>query len=115
MRDEGEYHGQRFKVKHLGFGDARNMDGNSYMNCDYLLFYDIETDQSNFFNFIFKKVITESSSSAAVSFSSGEIEDLEVRAYVKYGVPVLGAVKLDVSGRYRGRFVKAGADYIPNR
>ncbi len=33
-----------------------------------------------------------------------------ILAYIKEGIPALGAAKLDVSGKYQGRDVKVGAD-----
>jgi len=115
LRDQQEYQGQKFKVRHLGFGDARNLDGGYYPNCDILLFYDIDTSQSSYFEYLFKKIAIEQLKKSGTEVSlNGEIEDLKVKAYIKYGVPVLGAVKLDVSGLYNGMSVKAGADYFVN-
>ncbi len=39
-----------------------------------------------------------------------DVEDLQIRAAIFAGVPVLGAVKLDVSGIVSGFSFKAGAD-----
>ena len=112
LRDQREYQGQKFKVRHLGFGDARTMDGSFYPNCDILLFYDIDTEQSNYFNTLFKKIAMEQLRASGTEVTlNGEIQDLKVHTYIKYGVPVLGAVKIDVSGRYNRMAVKAGADY----
>ena len=40
-----------------------------------------------------------------------QIEDLKLAAHVFTGLPVLGAVKLDLSGTAQGMKIKAGFDY----
>lgn len=97
LRVEKYYETPEFKVEHIGFGDAHNMDGRHYANCDKLRFYDMKTTHDG---------------STLVPMVSG-FEDLEIVAHVKFGFPVLGAVKLDVSGNYSGMSMKAGADYRP--
>lgn len=104
LREEGEYVGPDFKMRHLGYADARTMDGNFYPNCDKILIYDIETDQ--------KQTLRNISRDLFGVGPKNDIEDLEIETHVKVGMPVLGAVKLDVSGRYSGMRVKAGADYV---
>jgi hypothetical protein len=100
LRANGEYAGPSFKVRHLGYADARNMDGRFYPNCDKILIYDIE-DAS-----------VSPLTALASSMLSDEIDDMEIVAHIKFGVPVLGAVKLDVTGEYSGQGIKAGADYV---
>jgi hypothetical protein len=39
------------------------------------------------------------------------VEDLQIRAHIYAGVPVLSAVKLDLSGVVQGMPAKAGFDY----
>jgi hypothetical protein len=96
-----------YKIKHEGFADARNMDGGVYSHCDKVLIYDIVIPDSNLFtNLIY----------AAAGFDPSrgdnpQIEDLKLAAHVFQGVPVLGAVKLDLSGTVQGVKVKAGFDY----
>lgn len=87
LRVTGYYETPKMKIRHLGFRDAANLDGQQYDHCDYLYFYDIDTSRS-------------------------EIQDLEIWAHVKAGVPVIGAVKLDSTGRLDGQKIKAGADYM---
>jgi hypothetical protein len=99
LRASGQYDGPTFKVRHLGYADARNMDGAFYPNCDKVLIYDIE-DAS-----------VSPLTSLAASMFRAEIENMEIIAHIKGGIPVLGAVKLDVSGDYSGQAIKAGADY----
>lgn len=115
IRQTGTYETEDFKVRHMGFADARNMDGEFYANCDKLLFYDIETSQSSGMRgMLFKGVQAAYADAGFVPPTDGDIENLKLLVHVKYGLPVLGGVKLDVSGVYRGMNLKAGADYMPN-
>lgn len=89
LRIKGTYEGPDFKLKHMGFGDAHNMDGAFYPNCDKILIYDMPN----------------------VARANADIDDLEILAHVQYGIPVLGAVKMDIKGKFRGQRIKVGADY----
>jgi hypothetical protein len=113
LRVNKTYESSQFKVRHIGFADAVNLDGHRYENCDLLHFYDIDTGSSQFL----PKFITYAAHAMLLGSGSqlngGSIENLQIVAHVKYGAPVLGAVKLDVSGKYNGMKVKAGGDYIP--
>lgn len=40
-----------------------------------------------------------------------EIQNLKVLAHIYPGIPVLSAVQIDISGKYEGMNIKAGADY----
>ena len=87
LRRNGEWHGPQFSLRYLGVSDVSTMNGHLYPACDGILIYDIRD-------------------------AGSDVDDLEITAQVTPGVPVLGAVKLDVSGRYRGIPLKAGADYL---
>lgn len=117
LRDTGRYDGAGFKVRHEGYMDARNMDGSLYSHCDKILIYDIETtamqcsvagEAAGFINIARDLIRMAAQSQLGVT---GDVEDLQVRAAIYPGVPVLGAVKLDVSGIVSGFRFKAGADY----
>lgn len=103
LREEGSYESEQFKVQHLGYATVRNMDGETYENCDKVRIYDIE--QMTEFSRLGHQL-------ARVDRNS-RMEDMEIVAHVKEGFPVLGAVKLDVKARYSGQNIKAGADYLP--
>ena len=105
LRRNGSYESPQFKVRHLGFGDARNMDGALYANCDKILIYDIQTTSALPFVTVAKRLL------GAESGFDNSIEDMEITAFISYGLPVLGAAKLDITGVYNGMNVKAGADY----
>lgn len=89
LRQNGTYVGSDFKVDYLGVEDADTMNGAHYSNCDKIRIYDLPDDSSN------------------------DITDMEIVADVSEGVPVLGAVKMDMTGKYRGQRIKVGADYQP--
>lgn len=97
LRVDKYYETEQFKVQHLGFRDATNMDGRHYPGCDILYFYDLKTLKSF----------------AVSDFIKSGMDDVRITALVKFGVPVLGAVKLDLTGKYKGQSIKAGADYMP--
>jgi hypothetical protein len=113
LRVNKTFESEQFKVRHIGFADAVNMDGRRYENCDLLHFYDIDTGSSQFL----PKLISYTAHAMLIGSGSpltgGSIENLQIIAHVKYGAPVLGAVKIDVSGKTSGMKVKAGGDYIP--
>jgi hypothetical protein len=116
LRTNGSYVGPDFKIRHEGYVDARTLDGNFYPHCDKILIYDVQTaspasgnsDLAGLFR------IAGDLISAAAQATLGvrsDIENLQVRAALYQGVPVLGAVKLDVSGIVSGFSFKAGGDY----
>lgn len=107
LRVNGEYAGPTFRVRHLGFADVRNADGASYANCDKILIYDIEESANEALIDVARNFLVFEDGVAA----SDDIEDLEITAHIKEGVPVLGAVRIDITGKYQGQRVKAGADY----
>jgi hypothetical protein len=105
LRRTGQYQTPQFKVRHRGYAHARNMDGNVYSNCDKIEIYDIQ--QASPAADLARQLLRTDAGMPEFA----EIEDLVILAHVKEGMPVLGAVKLDVSGVYEGVRVKAGADY----
>ncbi len=107
LREKGHYEGQYFKANHLGYADAKNLDGKFYAHCDKILLYDIkEPANLSMFSEFLATVLAEQGADRE------NIQDLKVLAHISTGIPVLGAVKVDVSGVYNGMDVKAGGDYI---
>jgi hypothetical protein len=102
LRRTGHYESVSFKVDHLGYGDAQNLDGHRYENCDKIRIYDIKDLDSPFVQVALELL------EAAVA---QPIDDLVIVAHIKDGEPVLGAVKLDIAGKYSGLSIKAGADF----
>ncbi len=98
LRRDKYYEVEQFKIRHLGFQDARNMDGRFYPGCDILYFYDLRNKQL---------------AALLADMIDPEMDDINITALVKPAVPVLGAVKLDIRGKYKGSSFKAGADYLP--
>jgi hypothetical protein len=105
LRQNGEYTSPHFKLRHMGYADARNMDGGVYPQCDKVLIYDLDVRYTS-------ELPIAKLAQALVGNDRGEVlEDMEILAHIYPGVPVIGAVKLDVTGKYQGQNVKAGADY----
>jgi len=117
LRTNGTYESSEFKIRHEGYADARNLDGKFYPRCDKLLFYDINTSKMERLSASAPVVhmIVQLFNAAADAYRidpNASIEDLKIRAHIFVGIPVLGAAKIDMSGKYSGVNIKAGADYI---
>lgn len=109
LRQTGEYQTEDFKVRHLGYRDARLFDGSFYEQCDYLVFYDIDTTKDNLgLQFFIRAALGQFQDGIVLT----DVEDLKIYAKVKPGIPVLGGVQLDVSGKMSGLSAKAGFDYV---
>ncbi|MEZ4741252.1 MAG: hypothetical protein R3B45_02205 [Bdellovibrionota bacterium] len=106
LRQEGEIHYPQFKIRHLGYADATNMDGTSYPNCDKVFIYDIDMQQASALKF-FQQITGK-----ALATPADEVEDVEVTALITESLPVLGAAKIDISGVARGYDFKVGFDYL---
>ncbi len=107
LRESGEYRGEKFDVRWLGYVNARTMEGGNYPHCDEILIYNIDQGFEGSFAQIARNLIAN----AAGAQPTDTIDDLTIRAAIFQGVPVLGAVKLDITGKYNGTNIKAGADY----
>ncbi len=106
LRDNGEFISDEFKVQHLGYADARNLDGGVYPNCDKIKIYDVQTKSNGLIRMADQLLRASEAIDPAAGF-----EDMVIVAHIKEGLPVLGAAKIDVSGLYDGMRVKAGSDY----
>jgi hypothetical protein len=103
LRKTGSYVGPNFKAKHLGYEDAKNLDGKFYPHCDKIELYDIK--QSSGLGALGRTLLAAP--------ARADIKDLKIFGHIYEGVPVIGAVKLDASGNYDGMDIKAGGDYEP--
>lgn len=106
LRINGEYISDSFKVQHLGYADARTLDGGIYPHCDKIRIYDVQNSELGVVG-IARQMLDFGTEGSTVS----DFEDLEIFAHIKEGLPVLGAAKIDVSGKYQGMNVNAGSDY----
>lgn len=107
LRETGTYETPDYKIRHEGFADARNGDGGAYPHCDKILIYDVKVPQALGLEPLFAAMAGIDPDMPG----NPRIEDLKIRAHVFSGVPVLGAVKLDLSGIVEGMSVKAGFDF----
>lgn len=101
LRETKHYETAKFKVDHKGFGNAHTLDGHDYPNADRIFIYDITTSDCG----------SESKLPWDLPRLASEIEDLTIAGYIYQGIPVLGAVKVDIAGKYSGLKIRAGADY----
>jgi hypothetical protein len=102
LRVSGHYESPKFKIDHLGYEDATTLAGIAYPNCDVVRIYDIDYSLTQL-----------GPMQAQQPLGGNEIDNLVIVAHIYYGVPVLGAVKLDISGTYQGIGIRVGADYQP--
>lgn len=107
LREEGKYESPNFKAIHQGYKDVKTLEGKFYANCDVILLYDItDTAQLNL-----RSGLADFLAGLVDRHPKSDVQDLKVLAHVYPGIPVLGAVQIDISGKYEGMNIKAGADY----
>lgn len=89
------YKTSEFSMKYIGRKDVKLVDGRKFAGTYLLKFYDIK-----------KKVTFERN---GVS-SEVELEGAEITVAVVVGMPVIGAVQIDIKGVYWGYDIVMGAD-----
>lgn len=107
LRKEGKYESPNFKAVHQGYKDVRTLEGKLYPQCDVILLYDI-TDTANM---DLRSGLTDFLAGLVDVNPKSDVQDLKVLTHVYPGIPVLSAVQIDISGKYEGMNIKAGADY----
>lgn len=107
LRENGVYETPDYKLRHEGYADARNLDGGVYPKCDKVLIYDIKIPDKE----KLEQIIYAAAGMNPTAMGNPPVEDLQLRAHIFAGVPVLSAVKLDLSGVVQGMPAKAGFDY----
>ncbi len=95
------------KLDYLGTANANTLDGHFYPNCDMVKIYDIVPSAETAALFQFLKVISGNELAGDEDF-----KDVTLVGAVYPGIPVLGAVKFDLAGKYMGVSVRAGGDYV---
>jgi len=103
LRETGYYESPQFKLEYLYVESTTTMNGLYYEDCDRVRFYDFKESETSM---DFASVLVGNDR----SWGRGSIEDLEIKAHIYYGVPAIGAVKLDITGKSNGRGIFAGAD-----
>jgi hypothetical protein len=106
LRERGTFETPDYKIRHEGYADARNLDGGVYPHCDKILIYDVKIPE----NSDIARLLYASVGIDPMTMNKPPIEDLKIRGHIFAGVPVLGAVKLDLSGIVQGMSAKAGFD-----
>jgi hypothetical protein len=105
LRVSKVFKGENFTVKHMGFGKTKDYHGKIYENCDLLYFFDIKTVGRHYY-----KYPTRHRNGGRVIRINQEIKNPRILAHIKYGLPVIGAVSLDMKGKFMGINGKIGAD-----
>lgn len=113
LRQNGHYESKQFKAEHLGYEDVELKDGHSYAHCDHVRLYDIDENLPS----ILDPLATVGAQLLAPTLdgqglTAPKVEDMEMIVDLHEGIPAIGAVRLDVSGKVSGMAVKAGADYV---
>ncbi|NBX93473.1 MAG: hypothetical protein EB078_00730 [Proteobacteria bacterium] len=107
LRKEGKYESENFKAIHKGYEDVKTLEGKIYAHTDIIFLYDIRDSK----NMTLHSDLASFLAAIVRAETKADIEDMKVLMHVYPGVPVLSAVQIDVSGKYEGMSVKAGADY----
>jgi hypothetical protein len=107
-----------FKIKHLGVENVKTIFNENYPACDKVLVYDFKWEKvpkfAELIHEMFEAVVEEQPGIHPMESSAKNVK-LVLYIY-KQGqeLPVLGAVKVDLSGRVRGMDIQAGFDYLPD-
>lgn len=114
LRQDGEAETNWFKIKYLGRGPTSTSDGRNYPDADKILIYDIETQQSDKLPAFVAQAIhmAVKALSHNKNLAKGELEDIKIKGDIVQGLPVLGAARMDISGKYSGFNIKAGFDFV---
>ena len=105
-----------FKIKHEGMvASTKASDGKVYEYLDQIFIYDVVPVADNGWSLLVRTLV-EAQYPELIDDPSKyqDLENVQVRALRHPTVPVLGAVKADLTGKYLGISVKAGADYLSN-
>ena len=100
LRKNGFYNGAYFKAKHRGYADTKTLNGKFYKHCDVVFLYDLQEPPPLLDGI------------ADILGIRGGMQDMTALVHIYPGIPVLGAVKIDVAGKYSGMKIKAGGDYV---
>ena len=109
LRKDKVYTSPSVKMKHEGYADVKTPEGRTYLNCDKVYMYDFNMTSEEF----------EELANVLVEYTDGQykehqIENLEIHAKIKDGIPSIRAATLDISGKMDGNPFILGADYIKN-
>jgi len=117
LRSEGQIDTPQYTIKHIGIESVSTRDGLSVENADIVELTNINLENSGIL-VKWVKAILKSTAKAIDPDSDGEqsvasFENVKIKAAIKRSaVPVIGAIKADLSATYSGIFIKAGFDYV---
>ena len=110
LRKTGHYNTKDYKINYEGKADAKTLDGTTYKNCDKILIYDISVAGKS----SWESMVAQAAGISAddIEYYGTSVENVKIRGHLYYpGVPVLAAVKLDLSATVDNVPVRAGFDY----
>lgn len=102
LREKKHYEGAYYKADHVGYADAKTMEGKLYKNCDKVLLYDMKS-APKFLVDLFADI---------TDGERAKIQNMKALVHVYPGIPAMGGAKIDVTGKSSGQNVKVGADYV---
>jgi len=114
LRKEGTIDQGIFKLKHLAIEDVETRT-KTYAACDKVLAYDVKMEMVPTFDSLINETFGAaylSNIEDPIDVKLGSAKKVEGIFYISSEVPVMGAVKIDVSGIVQGIFIKAGFDYV---
>ncbi len=114
LREDKNMELGHIKVRHKGYGDAHLADGSVYKNCDRIHIYDIDKETLAIINDLVDSSFVEEAYGnfhILEPLAGPAFRDVKIDAYACYGVPVVGAAMIDISGRFKGLPIRLGFDY----
>ena len=118
VRKDGALETDKYKIKHLGYETVTTQDGQEYADCDIILIYDIQfgslAKEASPIGKLIERLLANS---ARMNGPDGDgspamIEDAKLKLHVHSSVPVMGAAKIDASGKQNNIPLRAGFDFL---
>jgi hypothetical protein len=116
LKQEGVIDEGTFKLKYLGTEDVETIFGVKYKDCHKVFVYDVKSIQLQeleSFAEVFEEMYKVEQGEPLPSTANLEVKNIKATLMISTEVPLLGAVKVDVSGNVSGANMKAGFDYQP--
>jgi len=107
LKSKGTVKTNYFTAVYGGTATITTLDGNTYVDCDKVLLSDFHAPSA-------LKLVTDSQIGFLAGNGSAPAVNLQATLFLQPGVPVLGAVSLDLVIMAGAQNVKVGADFITN-